>query len=212
MLIAGAGGHAIELLNEINSLANSIAFFDDVNIYKKPIKFNYYPILQNEKEVRRFLNKNEEFCLGVGNPFIRYKLNTKLSSLGGKLVSIISTKANIGNLENAFGVGINIMTGATITSCINIDDGSLIHINSSIHHNSRIGKFCEISPGARILGNVTIGDFSSVGSNATILPNIKIGNNVIIGAGSVINKNIPDNCLVVGVPGKIIKEIIPLIF
>lgn len=34
---------------------------------------------------------------------------------------------------------------------------------------------------------------------------VKIGSNVIIGACSLINKDIPDNCVVAGVPAKIIK-------
>jgi acetyltransferase-like isoleucine patch superfamily enzyme len=49
-----------------------------------------------------------------------------------------------------------------------------------------------------------------IGSNATLLPNISIGNNVTIGAGSVVTKNIPDNCLVMGIPAKVIKELEPL--
>jgi acetyltransferase-like isoleucine patch superfamily enzyme len=51
---------------------------------------------------------------------------------------------------------------------------------------------------------------SFIGSNATLLPNICIGNNVTIGAGSVVTKNIPDNCLVMGIPAKVIKELEPL--
>ncbi|WP_348636746.1 hypothetical protein [Flavobacterium anhuiense] len=37
------------------------------------------------------------------------------------------------------------------------------------------------------------------------MPKVKIGKNVIVGAGSVVTKDIPDNCLVVGVPARIIK-------
>ena len=41
---------------------------------------------------------------------------------------------------------------------------------------------------------------------------LSIGTNVIIGAGSVVTKDIPDNCLVVGVPAIIKKELPKLIF
>nr|WP_250349320.1 DapH/DapD/GlmU-related protein [Flavobacterium anhuiense] len=50
-----------------------------------------------------------------------------------------------------------------------------------------------------------MGEFSQIGANSTILPKVKIGKNVIVGAGSVVTKDIPDNCLVVGVPARIIK-------
>ena len=44
---------------------------------------------------------------------------------------------------------------------------------------------------------------------ATILNNAKIGKNCIIGANSLIteNKDIPNNSLVMGSPGKIIREV-----
>lgn len=34
-----------------------------------------------------------------------------------------------------------------------------------------------------------------------------IGNNVIIGANAVVIKDVPNNCIVAGVPAKIIKKI-----
>ena len=35
---------------------------------------------------------------------------------------------------------------------------------------------------------------------------VRIGNNVIIGANAVVVKDVPNNCIVAGVPAKIIKE------
>ena len=54
------------------------------------------------------------------------------------------------------------------------------------------------------VGCIEIGDNVMVGANCIILPNVKIGSNVIIGAGAVVTKNIPNNCVVGGVPAKII--------
>jgi acetyltransferase-like isoleucine patch superfamily enzyme len=75
-----------------------------------------------------------------------------------------------------------------------------------------LGEFVELSPGVHISGNCTIGDYSVFGTNATMLPKLTIGKNVIIGAGSVVTKDLPDNCVAVGIPAKIIKELTPLGF
>ena len=54
---------------------------------------------------------------------------------------------------------------------------------------------------------VHIGNDVWIGGNVTILPGVMIGNNVIVAAGAVVTKDIPDNCLVGGVPAKVIKKI-----
>nr|WP_302386912.1 hypothetical protein [Emergencia timonensis] len=40
-----------------------------------------------------------------------------------------------------------------------------------------------------------------------MLPGVTIGNNVVVAAGAVVAKDVPDNCVVAGVPAKIIKKL-----
>lgn len=54
---------------------------------------------------------------------------------------------------------------------------------------------------------VTIGNDVWIGGNCTILPGVTIGNNVVVAAGAVVTKNVPDNCIVAGVPAKVIREL-----
>ena len=46
-----------------------------------------------------------------------------------------------------------------------------------------------------------------IGARVNILPGVTIGENAIVGTGSVVTKDIPDNCVAVGVPAKIVKEV-----
>ncbi|MHA1486578.1 MAG: serine O-acetyltransferase, partial [Promethearchaeota archaeon] len=52
----------------------------------------------------------------------------------------------------------------------------------------------------------TLGDNIVVGTGAKILGPITIGDNVRIGANSVVVNDVPPNCVVVGVPGKIVSK------
>jgi len=54
-------------------------------------------------------------------------------------------------------------------------------------------------------GTPTIGNHVTICCGAIVLGNITIGNNVIVAAGAVVTKSVPDNCIVGGVPAKIIK-------
>ena len=51
-----------------------------------------------------------------------------------------------------------------------------------------------------------IGSNVTIYSGARVFGGIKIGNNVEIGANAVVGKNFPPNCVVAGVPAKIIKR------
>ena len=52
----------------------------------------------------------------------------------------------------------------------------------------------------------TIGDNVEMTVGAKIIGKVSIGNNVVIAPNSVVVKDVPDNCVVSGVPAKIIKK------
>ena len=60
-----------------------------------------------------------------------------------------------------------------------------------------------------MLHGCTIGDESLIGIGATVLNRAVIGKNCIIGAHALIpeGKVIPDGSLVMGAPGKVVKEL-----
>jgi sugar O-acyltransferase (sialic acid O-acetyltransferase NeuD family) len=204
MLIAGTGGHAIEVYGVLlqDELPEKICFFNDTDQPDNPGLPAHIPVLRTEAEARQWLEKNNAFALGVGKPAIRKILFDKLSAWGGKPGSVISAFAHIGQSPNEWGEALNIMTGAVITEAVHIDRGSLIHIHSSIHHNARIGEFSEISPGCRILGGVTIGNYVSIGAGAVVLPGIKIEDYAVIGAGAIVTRDVQAGITVIGNPAR----------
>ena len=54
---------------------------------------------------------------------------------------------------------------------------------------------------------IKVGNNVWIGGNVVVLPGVTIGDNVVIGEGSVVNKDIPSDCVAVGNPCKVIKEI-----
>lgn len=71
-----------------------------------------------------------------------------------------------------------------------------------------IGDYVTVGHGAVIHGAV-IGNMVIVGINSTVLDGAVIGENCIIGAGALVtpNSKIPSNSLVLGNPGKVVREI-----
>ena len=88
----------------------------------------------------------------------------------------------------------------------NVQDGSVLHTDPG--YPLKVGK--DVTVGHLVmLHGCTIGDNSLIGIGAVILNNAKIGKNCIIGANTLIteNKKIPGNSLVVGSPGKIVRQV-----
>ncbi len=94
----------------------------------------------------------------------------------------------------------------TVGQGSNIQECSVLHTDMGAPLT--IGTNCTIGHKAMLHG-CTIGDNSLIGMGAIILNHAKIGRNCLIGAGALIpeGKEIPDNSLVMGQPGKVVREL-----
>lgn len=87
--------------------------------------------------------------------------------------------------------GMGVVIGETAT----IGTGTVIYQGSTLGGTGKqtgkrhptIGRYCVISAGAKVLGNITVGDHSRVG------------------AGAVVLKDVPPHATVVGVPARIVR-------
>ncbi|MCO8162264.1 gamma carbonic anhydrase family protein [Pseudomonas sp. 21LCFQ010] len=88
----------------------------------------------------------------------------------------------------------------------NVQDGTVMHTDKG--WPLTIGKGVTIGHNAMLHG-CTVDDYSLIGINAVILNGAKIGKHCIIGANSLIGegKVIPDGSLVMGSPGKVVREL-----
>jgi carbonic anhydrase/acetyltransferase-like protein (isoleucine patch superfamily) len=111
--------------------------------------------------------------------------------------------------------GSSVWFGCTIRADheeIRIGEGSNVQENVVMHIDAgfplSIGKNCTIGHKVMLHG-CTIGENSLIGMGATVLNGAKIGKNCLIGAGALIteNKEIPDGSLVMGAPGKVVRQV-----
>lgn len=111
--------------------------------------------------------------------------------------------------------GASVWFGSTIRADheeIRIGQGSNVQENTVMHidlgYPLTIGRDCTIGHKVMLHG-CTIGNNTLIGMGATILNGAKIGDNCLIGAGALITegKEIPDGSLVMGSPGKVVREL-----
>lgn len=88
----------------------------------------------------------------------------------------------------------------------NVQDGAVMHTDPG--SPLTLGKGVTVGHNAMLHG-CTVGDYSLIGINAVVLNGAKIGKHCIIGANALIpeGKEIPDGSLVMGSPGKVVREL-----
>ncbi|MFT6772364.1 MAG: carbonic anhydrase/acetyltransferase-like protein (isoleucine patch superfamily) [Paracoccaceae bacterium] len=88
----------------------------------------------------------------------------------------------------------------------NVQEGSVLHTDPGCPLT--IGANCTIGHKVMLHG-CTIGDGSLIGMGATVLNGAVIGRGCLIGAGALITegKVIPDGSLVMGAPGKVVRQL-----
>ncbi len=95
----------------------------------------------------------------------------------------------------AAGVFIDHGQGVVIGETAEVGEGTVLYQGCTLGGTGKdvgkrhptIGRYCVISAGARVLGNITVGDYAKVG------------------AGAVVLRNIPPRCTAVGVPARIVR-------
>ena len=120
-----------------------------------------------------------------------------------------------GNFNCDYGRHISIGNNTFINCNVTILDTNLVTIGDDvfiapgavisaathpIDPERRAAKHYQSSP-------IVICDRAWIGANATVLPGVTIGRNAIVGAGAVVTKDVPDNCIVAGVPAKVVKRV-----
>ena len=84
--------------------------------------------------------------------------------------------------------------------------GVVIHDRAVIGENCVIGTNVTIGGTSKIYGVPKIGNYVQLSTGSKILGDITIGDHVVVGANAVVIRDVPSNCVVAGVPAKIIKE------
>jgi len=94
----------------------------------------------------------------------------------------------------------------TLGEGTNVQDAAVLHVDPGVP--LKTGKRVTIGHKAMLHG-CTIGDGSLIGMNAVVLNHAVIGKNCLIGANALITEGtrIPDGSLVLGSPGKVVREL-----
>jgi carbonic anhydrase/acetyltransferase-like protein (isoleucine patch superfamily) len=125
---------------------------------------------------------------------------------------VAPTATVMGNVT--VGAGVSIWYGAVIRADVerislgagtNIQDGAILHGDPGqptiLEEHVTVGH-------RAVIHSAYVERGSLIGIGAIVLDGVRIGAGSIVGAGAVVTKNVPPRSLVVGIPGKVLRELL----
>lgn len=108
-----------------------------------------------------------------------------------------------------FGVNFYANFNATFLDCapITFGDNVLLGTNVTFTTAGHATDPQERMDGVEFAYPINIGSNVWFGTNSIVLPGVTIGDGVVVGAGSVVTKDISNDCVVVGSPARVIKNL-----
>jgi acetyltransferase-like isoleucine patch superfamily enzyme len=179
--IFGESGHAQDIASLIaaNDSQTHIAFI---------------AVKDEPKEVARLAEDGFRFIIGVGDNKIRREIALRHDGL--PWISVISAGAHVP--KGVFvGNGVFVGFAAYLSYNVSLGNHSIVHCNSVIGHDARLGPFSQVAPGVCVGGNgVNIEEGAFIGTNATILnKRLTIGAWSKVSLSSVVSEDLAPNTL-----------------
>lgn len=210
ILIWGASGHALVITNiiEMTSDYEIYGYIDDVYPENKRKLVCGRPVLGGREVLTSLLKKGvTNIALGFGHCNARLQIGELLEKMGFNLPPIIHPKSVVAqNVE--ISKGAVICPGVIIDPDCKIGRFALINNNATICHGTNIAEAVHICPGVIICGNASIGSCTWIGAGSTIIESLTIGRECFVGSNTNVVNNIQEKKLVLGNPGKEIREVL----
>jgi sugar O-acyltransferase (sialic acid O-acetyltransferase NeuD family) len=200
IVLVGGGGHASDVMNLIHRLNlrdQVVGFLDDDDQCSRMISWGVVHL--GSPSVIKVLNAR--IASAIGTP-------KSASTVLGLLKQSKCTPQSLVDPESTVGAGVSlgdgvcILSGARISPYAKVGNFTYLSQNISVGHDTALGDFCSVMPGAMLSGDCTVGSRVLIGTNATVLPGITIAHDAVIGAGAVVTKNIAEGITVIGNPAK----------
>jgi acetyltransferase EpsM len=181
LVLIGASGFGREVLWVCRRAGLAVAGFCDDAVGKESDVLDGVPLLGAIEQAAGRLGKGTRFHCAVGNNRDRQRLADRALAVGWAPAAVVDPAAIIAP-DVVVGDGTFVGPLAIISCHVSVGRFVLINQHTSIGHDSCLGDYSQVCPGASVSGNCVLGTGALLGSNAALLPTRRMGNWSVLGA------------------------------
>lgn len=211
VIIAGAGTYGSVYHHYlVNQGRHNIIGFADDDQSKIGQRINGLEVICKTRNYEKLRSLGVEGVFApIGDNKIRRSLLSDYSLNGFQTPGFIHDSVIIPR-DQKIGKGVYILPGSIIMPFVEIHDFVMISIGVQVAHHSILREASFLSHGVNMGAMIDFGICALAGNGSTIAIGVKrIGNYATIGAGAVIIREVEDYAVVVGNPGRMIREMRP---
>ena len=193
IMIVGAGGFGREAawtLERINSAEPAwelLGFADDAPD-KATGSLEGYPMLGSVEKASHD-HPGAAVFIAIGDNATRESIYRRLR--GHDFPAIVDPSADVApTVEMRHGVFIG--PHAVVSVGAELGKFAVVNARAGVGHDSKLGDFAQVCPGATLSGHTIVGAHAFIASNASTVPGISIGAGAKITAGMPVYKNVAD--------------------
>ena len=211
VIVVGGGGHAkvvIDILEVVGEY--KIVGIIDKKLKAGDILFGY-PVLGND-DVLPGLLRDGITCVAMGiggfvDNKLRKQIYIKIKSWGFTFVNAIHPSCII-MPGGSVGEGVVMFPGVVVNSSVIIGNNVILATGSTTDHETVIEDHVLVSAGVSVGAYTRIQEQALIAIGATIVSGVNIGKSSLVAAGAVVLKDVPDSTRVVGIPARVVKQIL----
>lgn len=203
LTIIGAGGHAKVVLDALQSAGESISA---ICLPEAPSSllpyFEAYTLITDNALLGSVCYRDSSPSLVNGIGFtpaedLHFKVIRKFEAKHFRFARVRHISSVISD-SAITGEGSQIMASAVMQPGSKLGDHSILNTGAKIDHDTWVGAFSHVAPGATICGDCKIGDRVFIGAGSVIGPGVTVGDGSVIGALSLVLNDVAAYSRVLG--------------
>lgn len=205
LVLLGGGGHASDVLAVIEAIPQN-AGVDLVYVaddhWSRPDRFEGRAVEVKMIESIEAGATLAPFVVAVGYPGGRRLVYDLAVAVGANAANpIVHPHASLGS-TTTLAPGVVVMGRSWLSPGVSIGAHCHVGYGVTVGHDTEVGPFASLMPGACIGGDTIVGEGALIGANATVLQGLSVGTGAVVGAGAVVTHDVAPGTTVAGIPAR----------